>query len=137
MPNGLEDNLPPPAAGPLQRCFDVGATLAEIIFRACSESGRPLAADLKSALVGDNPDQHKEREPASDLKHERAAPFHERCGCCFVFSALTLGSISGFGVRSVSISENATKRPRRRRSRRMRRVDCCCCPFDRIKIPNR
>ena len=94
----------------------------EIAFRACRESGRLLAADLKSALVGDNPDQHKEREPASDLKHELAAAFHERSGCCFVFSALTLGSISGFGVRSVSISENATKRPRRRRSRRIRRI---------------
>src|SRR5881227_1845159 len=81
--------------------------------------GKAASGDLKSALVGDNPDQRKEREPASDLKHERAAPFHERCGCCFVFSALTLGSISGFGVRSVSISENATKRPRRRRSRRI------------------
>jgi hypothetical protein len=59
---------------------------------------------LKSALVGDNPDQHKEREPASDLKHERAAPFHERCGCCFVFSPLTLGSISGFGVAETMVS---------------------------------
>src|SRR5438477_9626501 len=27
---------------------------------------------------------------------------YERCGCCFVFSALTLGSISGFGVRSLA-----------------------------------
>src|SRR5205814_8513885 len=74
---------------------------------------------LDSALVGDNPDQRKEREPARDLKHELAAPFHWRTGCGFLFSALTLGSISGFGVRSVSISENATKRPRRRRSRRI------------------
>ena len=64
---------------------------------------------MDSALVGDNPDQRKEREPASDLKHELPAPFHERCGCCIVFSALTLASISVFGVRSVSISENAKR----------------------------
>jgi hypothetical protein len=36
---------------------------------------------------------------------------------------------------SVSISEKATKRPKRRRSRRMCRVDCCRCLFDRIKPP--
>ena len=85
---------------------------------------RAVSGHLDSALVGDNPDQRKEREPARDLKHELAAPFHGRTGCGFLFSALTLGSISGFGVRSVSISENATQRPRHRRSRRMRRVSC-------------
>jgi hypothetical protein len=43
---------------------------------------------MDPTVIGDNPDQRKEHEPAGDLKHELATPFHKRSGCRFVFSGL-------------------------------------------------
>jgi hypothetical protein len=57
------------------------------LFRARSESARPLAA-MDSAVISDNPDQRKEYEPAGDLKHEPAVPFHKHSGRRFVFFGL-------------------------------------------------
>jgi hypothetical protein len=78
---------------------------------------------MDSAVVGDNPDQRKEQDPAGDLKHELATPFYRRSGCRFVFSGLhirfvvpdflVLDSRSRSVQRSAATSSNPTGNPAR------------------------
>jgi hypothetical protein len=81
---------------------------------------------MDSAVVGDNPDQRKEQDPAGDLKHELATPFYRRSGCRFVFSGLHIRFVvPDFLVldsRSRSVQRSAATAGTRRETRRGRRM---------------